>query len=173
MGGKINKKLNDNWCDEQAAKNEENVLTAHSLQTSTSFSTLYLTLYPPCMQIWHPTLHTRQPIQFTSIKYIFFIILGGYGHIEKWIQENITFTRFCSFGAKRLKQCRTSSRHMPSPNAHWLAKCNRLRNLVGSEIWSRTHVLCTTLLLPSTAMHARWNSKCRCHQRKNKRPWPA
>ena len=41
-------------------------------------------------------LHTCQPIQFTSIKDFFFlIILGGYGHIGKWIQENIIFMRFC------------------------------------------------------------------------------
>ena len=39
--------------------------------------------------------HTCQPIQFTDIKYSFFIILGGYGHIGKWIQENVIFMRFC------------------------------------------------------------------------------
>ena len=40
-------------------------------------------------------LHTCQPIQFTGIKYSSFIIFGGYGHIGKWIQENIIFMRFC------------------------------------------------------------------------------
>ena len=40
-------------------------------------------------------IHTCQLIQFTCIKYIFFIILGGCGHIGKWIQENIIFMRFC------------------------------------------------------------------------------
>ena len=39
--------------------------------------------------------HTCQPIQFTCIKYSFYIILGGYGHTGKWIQENIIFMRFC------------------------------------------------------------------------------
>ena len=34
-------------------------------------------------------------IQFTGIKYSFFIILGGYGHIGKWIQEKAIFMRFC------------------------------------------------------------------------------
>ena len=32
-----------------------------------------------------------------SMKYSFFIVLGGYGHIEKWIQENIIFMRFYCF----------------------------------------------------------------------------
>ena len=27
--------------------------------------------------------------------HFFFIILGGYGHTGKWIQENIIFMRFC------------------------------------------------------------------------------
>ena len=55
---------------------------------------------------------------------------------------------------------------MPLPNAHWLAQCNRLRNLVGSEIWSHACIFSTTLLLPSTATHAGWNSKCHCYQQK-------
>ena len=75
--------------------------------------------------------------------------------------------------AKRLKNCWTSGRCMPSPNAHWLGWCNRLRNLVGSEIWGHACVFSTTLLLPSTATCASWNSKCRCYQWKNKRPRPA
>ena len=39
--------------------------------------------------------HTYQPN--TSIKYFFFppIILVGYGHIGKWIQENKILMRFC------------------------------------------------------------------------------
>ena len=38
--------------------------------------------------------HTCQPIQFTGIKYRSFIILGGCGHIENRIQENIIFIVF-------------------------------------------------------------------------------
>ena len=72
--------------------------------------------------------------------------------------------------AKRLKNCWTSSRHMPSPD--W-PRCSRLRNLVGSEILSCVCVFRTSLLFPSTATRASWNSKCRCHQWNNKRPWPA
>ena len=53
--------------------------------------------------------------------HLFFIILGGYGHIGKRIQQNIIFMRFCCLNwAKRLKNCRMSSWHMPLPNAHWL-----------------------------------------------------
>jgi len=33
-------------------------------------------------------------MQFTGIKYIFFIIWGD-GQTGKWIQENIIFVRFC------------------------------------------------------------------------------
>ena len=50
---------------------------------------------PSCTPQLIVQLHTCQPIQFTNIKYIFFINLGGYGHIGKWIQENIIFVRFC------------------------------------------------------------------------------
>ena len=39
--------------------------------------------------------HTCQPILFTSIKYSFYIILGGSGHTGKWIQENVIFMRVC------------------------------------------------------------------------------
>ena len=64
-----------------------------------------------------------------------------------------------------------SSRHTPLPNAHWLAQCNRLWNLIGSETLSCACVFCTSLLFPSTATRASWNSKCRCHQQnKNKNP---
>ena len=31
--------------------------------------------------------HTCQPIQFTDIKYSFFIILGGYGQTRKWYRK--------------------------------------------------------------------------------------
>ena len=51
-----------------------------------------------------------------------------------------------------------------------VAKCNRLRNVIGSEIWthwSHARVFLTTLLLPSIATCAGWNSKCRCHRWKN------
>ena len=59
---------------------------------------------------------------------------------------------------------------MPSPNAHKLALCIRLRNLVGSEIWSRACEFHTTLQLPSTATHASWNWKCHWHQQETKDP---
>ena len=116
-------------------------------------------------------IYTSQPIQFTSIKYRFFIILRGYGHIGKWTQENIIFMRFCYCFklAKRLKNCWTSSWHMPSPNAHWLDLCNRLRNLIRSEIWSHTCIFSKTLLLPSTATGAGWNSKCLCCKQKKEK----
>ena len=35
------------------------------------------------------------PYSLPVWKYRFFIILGGYGHTGKWIQENIIFMRFC------------------------------------------------------------------------------
>ena len=42
--------------------------------------------------------HTCQTTQFTSIKYSFFIIVGGCGQTGKWKQENIIFMRFgCCF----------------------------------------------------------------------------
>ena len=79
--------------------------------------------------------------------------------------------RFCCFilSKKIFKNCWMSSRHIPLPNAHWMALCDRLRNLVRSEIWSCACVFRTTLLLPSTATHAGWISKCCCHQRKKQK----
>ena len=94
---------------------------------------------------------------------------GGYGHIGKWIQENIIFMRFCCF--KLSKKIGKLLNEQPTLT---IAKCTltglvqyyyyycyyywsllyRLRNLVGSEIWSRACVFSTTLLLPSTATHA-------------------
>ena len=71
--------------------------------------------------------------------------------------------------AKRLK----NSQWTPSPNAHWLAWCSMLRNLIRSEIWSCAYIFRTTLLLPSTATRADWNSKCPWYQWKNKIPQPA
>ena len=57
-------------------------------------------------QTKHGRSHTCQPIQFTSIKYSFFINLGGYGHTGKQIQENIIFMDFVVLNqAKRLKNC--------------------------------------------------------------------
>ena len=46
--------------------------------------------------------HTCQPIQFTSIKYSFFIILGGYGHTGKWIQENAILIIFRCFKLSKM-----------------------------------------------------------------------
>ena len=48
-----------------------------------------------------------------------------------------------------------------------------VKNLVRCEMWSRTCVFRTTLLLPSTAIRAIWNLECCCCQQKNKRPQPA
>ena len=54
------------------------------------------------------------PYSLPVQKYIFFIILGGYGHTGKWIQENIIYMRFCCCFklSKKLKNCQTSSQHM-------------------------------------------------------------
>ena len=59
------------------------------------------------------TVYLFYSLQFTCIKYsycllvfyllLFFIILGEYGHIGKWIQENIIFIRFCC--VKLSKNC--------------------------------------------------------------------
>ena len=48
-----------------------------------------------CLVMVSGISHTCQPIQFTSIKYSFSLFGGEYGHIGKWIQENIIFMRFC------------------------------------------------------------------------------
>ena len=58
-------------------------------------------------------------------------------------------------------QLRWIAQYKPS---HHNITCSRLRNLVRSEIWSCACILSTTLLLPSTAICAGWNSKCHCHQ---------
>ena len=86
----------------------------------------------------HSQVYTCQPIQFTSIEYIFVISGGGgggggYGRIGKWIQENRIFMRFCFVlnWAKRFKNCRRSSRRTPSPNEHWL---HGLVQLISSEV---------------------------------------
>ena len=79
------------------------------------------------------------------------------------------FMRFCCF--KLSKKIGKLSNEQPTHN---IAKCTltglvfRLRNLTGSEIWSHACIFSTTLLLPSTATHAGWNSKCHCCRRKNK-----
>ena len=44
-----------------------------------------------------------------------------------------------------------------------------LRNLIRSEIWSCACIFSITLLLPSTATHADWNSKCRWYQQKKEK----
>ena len=55
-------------------------------------------------------VHTCQPIHFTSIKFKKIIILGGYGHTGKWIQENTIFMRCCCFKlSKKMKNCQMSS----------------------------------------------------------------
>ena len=61
--------------------------------------------------------HTCQPIQSTSIKYSFFISLGGYGHTGKQIQENIIFMRFCCFKIKLSKKL------LNEQPTHTIAKC--------------------------------------------------
>ena len=60
-----------------------------------------------------------QPIQFTGIKYSFFIILGGYGHVEKWIQQKIIFMRFCCC-FKPNKKIQKLSNELPT---NTIAKC--------------------------------------------------
>ena len=64
--------------------------------------------------------HTCQPIQFTTTKYFFLsIILGGYGHIGKWIQENIIFMRFCCCFKLNKKNEKLSNKQP----THAIAKC--------------------------------------------------
>ena len=63
-------------------------------------------------------MHTCQPVQFTGIKYIF-IILGGYGHTEKWIQENIIFMRFCCC----FKLSKKIEKLLNKQPTHDIAKC--------------------------------------------------
>ena len=41
--------------------------------------------------ITYPSTHTVYQVYNT----VFFIILGGYGHTGKWIQENLIFMKFC------------------------------------------------------------------------------
>ena len=74
-----------------------------------------------CVWVVSCNEHTCQPIQFTSIKYFFFflIILGGYGHIGKWIQENIIFMRFCCCFKLRKKTEKLSNEQL----THTVAKC--------------------------------------------------
>ena len=65
-------------------------------------------------------LSTHTVYQYKNFK---IFILGGYGHTGKRIQKIIIFKDFVVVlnWAKRLRNCRTSSWCMPSPNAHWLA----------------------------------------------------
>ena len=65
--------------------------------------------------------HTCQPIiQFTGIKYSLFFChyFGGYGHIGKWIQENIIFMRFCCF-----KLSKKIEKLLNGQLAHAITKC--------------------------------------------------
>ena len=70
--------------------------------------------------------HTCQTIQFTSIKYFFFLhYFGGhmiwpYWKMDPGKQFSWDFAVVLK-RAKRLKNCWMSSWHTPSPNAHWLA----------------------------------------------------
>ena len=66
--------------------------------------------------MWVEKKGKKQPIQFTSIKYSFFIILGGYGHTGKWIQENIRFC--CCFTlSKKIEKL------VNKQQTHAIAKC--------------------------------------------------
>ena len=91
------------------------------------------------------------------------------------IPLHIIFMRFCSC-FKLSKKIEKLSNEQP---VNAITKCTlaglvqEAKNLIRSEIWSCACVFSTTLLLPSTATHAGWKSKCRCYQRKNKRPQPA
>ena len=66
--------------------------------------------------------HTCQPIQFTGIKFKKIIILGGYGHIGKWIQENIIFMRFCCCFKQSKKIEKLSNEQL----MHTIAKCTQI-----------------------------------------------
>ena len=121
----------------------------------------------------HSQVYTCQPIQFTSIEYIFVISGGRGGGIWPYWKmdtgkQNFHEILFCFKLSKKIQKL---SKEQPT---HALAKWTLTAwpsavNLVRSEIWSRACVFCTTLLLPSTATHASWNSKCHCHQRKKQK----
>ena len=117
-----------------------------------------------------PSTHTVY-----QYKIVLSLFWGRYGHIGKWIQENIIFMQFCCC----FKLSKKTEKVLNEQLTHAIAKCtltglgNRLRNLIRSEIWSCACVFSTTALLPSTATCAGWNSKWCCHQWKNKRPWLA
>ena len=125
--------------------------------------------------------HTCQPIQFTSIKYSFFslIILGGYDHTGKWIQENIIFMRFCCcFKLSKKIEKLSNEQPMNAIIKFTLAVLSAIGEEISSEvrivIWSCACIFSTTLLLPFTATRTDWNSKCLWYQRKKKkRPRPA
>ena len=69
--------------------------------------------------------------------------------------------RFCCCFklSKKIQNCQTSSRHTPLPNAHWLAWCNRLRNLIRSEIWSAQHCFLPLPRMPVGIQNAAATSK--------------
>ena len=81
---------------------------------------------------------------------------GGFGHLE---------ILFC------LKLSKKTEKLLNEQPTHAITKCSltglvqRLRSLIGSEIWSHACVFSTTC--------ANWNSKWRCRQRKSQRPQPA
>ena len=59
------------------------------------------------------------PVNPYGLKYKKIIILGGYGHIGKWIQENIIFMRFCCCFKLSKKTEKLSNKQL----THAIAKC--------------------------------------------------
>ena len=151
--------------------------TIHSfgIQISTLSTASHAWLIVPNMSAWHPrTLspmsssllrpHTIIPVNPYSLlvqNNNKILIWGRYGHTGKCIQENLIFMRFCCCFKLEQKDWKTVKRAADT--------CHRQmhtdwRNLIRSEIWNYACVFCTTLLLPSIATCACWNSKCPCHQ---------
>ena len=133
------------------------------------------------------TLHSLSTVIFATATVLAFVLLrDSRFNFHCYTQCEATPTQkfarkcaatSCDFLRERLQstftlanQLRWIAQYKPS---HHNITCSRLRNLIRSESWSCACLLSTTLLLLSTATWASWNSKCHCHQRKNKRPQPA
>ena len=84
-----------------------------------SFSLFLMYIILPLVLFVSTLSHTCQPIQFTSIKKLKIIILGGYGHTGKWIQENIIFMRLCCC----FKLSKKSEKLLNEQPTHAIAKC--------------------------------------------------
>ena len=109
-----------------------------------------------------------------KIQFFFLIILGGYGHIGKWIQENTIFMRFCCcFKLSKKIEKLSNEQPMNAIIKFTLAVLSAIGEEISSEvrivIWSCACIFSTTLLLPFTATRADWNSKCLWYQRGEKK----